>query len=110
MERSAQAVKVVIGSRLGSPELRDQLASDFLERIVKTDACHWSGIPTWGGELKNPNWFSSTKSSNGSLVTCETSVQDEDGHEDKLVFKWDVSDSRGVVGFHWGYSAFQDFE
>lgn len=107
-ERRAQDIKVVIGSRLGSPEMRNLLASDFLERITNAKECRWSGDPTWGGESKNPNWFSSIKGSNGFLVTCETTVEDEDGHEDKLVFKWDVSDSRGVVGFRWGYSAMQE--
>jgi hypothetical protein len=109
-EHRAQALKVVNSSRFGSQELRDQIASDFLEKIVTTQTCNWSGHSTWNGDEKNPNWFSYTKGSNGMVVTCETSAIDEEGHEDKLVFKWKVTDSRGVEGFEWGYSAFEDFE
>lgn len=108
-EHRENAIKRVIDSRLGSQALRDSLASDLLEKVVRTEPCKWSGNSTWNGEKKNPNWFSSTKSSDGMEVTCETSAIDENGDEDKMVFKWKVSDSRGVVGFEWGYSALQDF-
>ncbi|HVU48864.1 MAG TPA: hypothetical protein VHD85_22245 [Terracidiphilus sp.] len=105
-----RAIKVVLDSRVGSQEMRDQLASDFLEKLVTTQPCQWSGQATWNGSERNPNWFSSTKGSDGMLVTCETSIRDDDGDVDRLTFKWDVLDRRGVVGFHWGYSALQNFE
>jgi hypothetical protein len=109
-ERRASAIKQVINSRLGSQGLRDLLASDFLEKVVRTEPCQWSGSSTWKGGETNPNWFSSIKGADGTVVTCETSAIDEDGHEDKLAFKWDVSDVRGIVGFHWDFSPLQDYE
>lgn len=104
MERQNQAIKVVSESYFGSQEMRDRVASDFLEKDVKTGSCQWAGHPTWNGTPKNPSWFSETKDANGFFLTCDTTTRDKDGEEDHLEFNWDISDGRGVVGFRWGLS------
>lgn len=102
--RCAKAHSTVVGSRLFSKELRDELASDYLERISKTGNCDWSYDPMWRSARKNPNWFSKTAGSDGVHVLCETSADGDGDQEDQLVFEWDVSDYRGVEGFRWGYN------
>jgi hypothetical protein len=102
-KRCVHVHDVVVGSRLFSRELLDQVASDYLEKRSKTDKCDWVYYPTWHGYRKNPNWFSKTYGSDGMNVICETSAKHEDGSEDQLVFEWDVYDDNRIVGFKWRY-------
>ncbi|MGB7072332.1 MAG: hypothetical protein WBD68_06980 [Candidatus Sulfotelmatobacter sp.] len=69
-EHRNQAIQAVLHSRFGSRELRDQVATDYVEQIVRTEPCQWTGFSTWNDEEKNPNWFSSDKGSNGMLIIC----------------------------------------
>ena len=103
-KRCAHAHDAVVGSRLFSKDLRDELASDYLERVSKTGTCDWSYDPMWRTARKNPNWFSKTAGSDGVHVRCETSAESDSDQEDQLVFEWDVSDYRGIEGFRWGYN------
>ena len=59
-ERCVHTHDVVVGSRLFSRELLDQIASDYVRKRSKTDNCDWFYYPTWNGRRKNPNWFSKT--------------------------------------------------
>jgi hypothetical protein len=106
-KRCAHAHDAVVGSRLYSKDLRDELASDYLERISKTGTCDWFYDPMWRSGRKNPNWFSQTAGSDGVHVRCETSAESADDQENQLVFEWDVSDYRGIEGFRWGYNPIQ---
>lgn len=106
-ESCARAHETVVNSPLFSRELRDQIATEYLEHISKTGDCDWYYYPTWRGRRNNPNWFSKTDGSDGMNVICETSAQHEDGSEDQLVFEWDVYDTR-IAGFKWRYYQIED--
>lgn len=100
-ERKALAIKRVQLSRLGTQELRDQIASEFFGEVTTTEGCDWNAYPTWNRRYKNPNWISETKGIDGFHVICETNARDQ--HESDIEFDYEFVDSFGIVGLKWGY-------
>ncbi len=99
--RKALAIKRVQLSRLGSQELRDQIASEFLGGATTTEDCDWHAYPTWNRRFKNPNWISETKGIDGFHVFCETSARNQ--HDSSIEFDYETVDGLGIVGLKWGY-------
>jgi|GEM_PF-6974345 hypothetical protein len=98
--RKASAIKWVQLSKLGTHELRDQIASEFLGEATTTDDCDWRADPTWNRSTKNPNWFSETTGVNGFQVFCKTTAHDK--RSTNVVIEYDFVDGSGLVGLKWG--------
>ena len=106
-ERKASVIKSVQLSKLGTHELRDQIASEFLGETTTTDDCDWRAYPTWDRKLSNPNWFSETKGIDGFNVFCETSAHDK--HNSGLVIEYDIEGcwyGFEIVGIKWRYTEY----
>jgi hypothetical protein len=98
--REASAIKWVQLSKLGTHELRDQMASEFLGETTTTEDCDWHTSPTWNRSTKNPNWFRETKGVDGFHVFCKTKAHDQ--RNSSIVFEYDFVDGLGLVGMKWG--------
>jgi hypothetical protein len=102
-EKRQRAIKKVQGSYFGSDDIRTTAASQFLGSQADVKLCDWSGIPLWHGSSSNPNWWSSSKNSDGFEIIAECEA-DHGKDSDDLSFRYDWSDDWGVTSISWNYT------